>query len=326
MKKWIENPLLTIAIFLSISFFVSACVSAPAQESPQISLTPVPTDSSTPEPSASPDPSPVVTDPLYEFMRIQLNLSIDELYEQFPRKIIATYQSGEYTVDIERIYRNYSYESGGVYPQFSFDKPIVSGEGEGIKKLNIMFDNDACGFFYGHEDAPRFKFGKYDFFYVVMYNGEPVMEETSSENGEDLIGRLRVCILKATVTYLDESILSMREDYYWQAGMGHLYISPYGMTFDLNTGELLPLSYFVGDDLASFKQHVIDMLYESIDESNPFRTIREIKRFSEKQENYEFSDYGYYYDGAHIFLILPELDWYDLPYVLQLPGTYSAGC
>ena len=257
---------------------------------------------------------------------VQLNLSIRELYHLFNKETVETYHEGSYTIDIERIYKNYVNDDGIVFTRFYSDKPKISGSGEVANLINSIFDNEASGFFYGRDDSIIFKTGQYDIFdhYItrrLVYCGGTMSEEPATDEAVSIFDKNNEetgvqCTLRATVTYLDNSIVCVKYDYYWQVPVGHMYHSQYGMTFDLVTGKLLPISYFVGGNLENFKQLVEDTVYDSVEEAW-------IESALAGQEGYEFSDYEYYYDGEHIILLLDETGPYALGLPLQLPGTYS---
>ena len=336
---------LTLIIMAFVNTLLASCssiaaggnITLPAEEEIE---KPVPS----PQPTPSVEPSTLPTsdiskrndealkewDAAHEYpIDEQKNISIDELYEKFDREIVGSYQACGYTVDIERIYKDFISENGIVLARFYFDKPILSGEVGGVKQINAMFDKEATGFFYGTENAKHHTWGSYDTFdwYVTrdrVYFGDTLLENWVLENSDKQILYDIRSSISTTVTYLKESIISMRADAYWRVGLGHSYQAQYGSNFDLETGEFLPVSRFVGNDLEDFKQLVTKTLYENVDESGSgYPTNSLVEMFSERQVDYEFSDYDYYFDGTHIFLILPEMNYYALSLILQLPGTYS---
>ena len=300
-----KNAKLSCAILICTSIFMSACSEKP-QENMNSEKTPI---------------LPEKSDNIQSFgdmdsENVQINMSIEDLYERFSSEIIGTVQNGSDTIEIERIYECHSFENDAA-AQFYFDKPRLIGSGDAIARINSVFDNEALGFFYGSEFSLHHKDGYYDTFNIYV----PALPNFES-------GISMRCSAQIEIIYWDDSILSILESCYWQT-TGHEYISRYCVNFDPTTGEILTINNFVGEDLHEFKKLVEDTLYAGIEEETE-ENKHYIDRWSEQwvssaiehQANFEFSDYNYYYDGANIHLIVHAPQFYAFDRIVKLSGIY----
>lgn len=161
-----------------------------------------------------------------------------------------------------------------------YDLPGLSGGAQvAMRKIEAFFEQD-CEEFMADDDLWERIEGRpvpsgQEQFYVL----QPFHDTMSTE-----------------LSYLDEEILSIRQTSYWNAG-GMNYTSCYGHTFDLRTGDQLPLDHFVTEDITDFNQWVTDQ-------------VCEIGWRREEVEEYyselTFSDYQYAYDGESVLLFLEE--------------------
>ena len=321
--------LTAMALIGGIMFMVS-CTFSPQQKEP-LQSTPESIVHSSPQPMRETAPSSPPTaegknvaalaewDSAHAFPDdTQLNISIDELYEQFDREIVSSTLDGGYSVDIERVNRDYVSENGVIIATFYFEKPILLGEDEVAERVNNIFDKEATGFFFGDETSAHYSWGGFDRFdyYVTrhrIYFGDAIMEESAkSFEAEQLEVQFRSSV-KTSITYLGETTLSTMQDLYWMT-IGVINTRHYGLTFDLRTGELLPINHFVGNDLEHFKQRVEETLYQNVDEYGE----NWVESFLTEQADFSFSDYEYYYDGTHVFLIAYNPNYYAYDYLVQL--------
>ena len=263
-------------------------------------------------------------DAIHEFPEDpQLNMPIDELDLMFDRKIANTVSAEGYVVEIEQIYKDYISENEIVIARFYYDKPLLSSEGEAAARINAALDAEASGFFFGNERAAHYKWGIFDRFdyYITrqrVYFGDSELEQAALQFAAEQMEVQFRCSVSTSVACLDGAFLSVVDDFYWMAGGVGRYYS-HGLNFSLETGELLPVSYFVGDDLESFKKLVEEELETHYGETNPAWVESAVT----EHKNYEFSDYNYYYDGNHVILILSgEPGYYDYNCFLTLSDSY----
>lgn len=188
-----------------------------------------------------------------------------------------------------------------------YEKPVIFGDTEAIRKINAYFEEDAKNWSLGRECRMADE-GDYEYF----------LKQTTSYM-EDY-GELR--ILENPTRYtVDTSIILSGEKYisvlqmFFRINGGPSATEYYGSTFDLETGELLPIHAIIEADADTFR----DMLVESIIEDGgglDSGDIVDIVEYYGKNDkgDYLAEDYGeitdlsyaYAYDGDYFYLTLNE--------------------
>ena len=208
----------------------------------------------------------------------------------------AKYKSnGIIEVSIERIENPIKNEDGEVIAIVYYEKPVVSGDSEAAKKINAFFETEQQSWFGSHKS--RLTQGM-DSYYDYFYNGVKITEEMSGT--EILIEDSLHYVMETRIKYLDENMLSILQ--ISDVLIGTRGWSYYGSTFDLSTGELIPIT-----ELIEIKPEEIRMILEERTKGSWF----EIEYDELADNNYIITNYDekvdmryeYFYDGESYFLI-----------------------
>ena len=203
--------------------------------------------------------------------------------------------NGIIEVSIERIENPIKNEDGEVIAIVYYEKPVVSGDSEAAKKINAFFETEQQSWFGSHKS--RLTQGM-DSYYDYFYNGVKITEEMSGT--EILIEDSLHYVMETRIKYLDENMLSILQ--ISDVLIGTRGWSYYGSTFDLSTGELIPIT-----ELIEIKPEEIRMILEERTKGSWF----EIEYDELADNNYIITNYDekvdmryeYFYDGESYFLI-----------------------
>lgn len=173
-----------------------------------------------------------------------------------------------------------------------YDKPVVIGDVKIAQKINVFFDNEEECWFGGNGRLTGFS----DDYYGRFIESFNTMKENYGE--EDLIKYPLRYTVDTEIKLLDEntlSILQITTNWIQQRHWNY-----YGSTFDLETGELVPITDLVELDAEGIKKIIVDATYDS---SGYYDELGE--------ENYIISYYDmtfdmryeYFYDGEYFYII-----------------------
>jgi hypothetical protein len=101
----------------------------------------------------------------------------------------------------------------------------------------------------------------------------------------------------------------------------------YGVTFDLETGELVPLDRFIKTDIKIFNDQIITLMYKFLDENGTYG-LYDKSEFENKHHSYSFDNYNYFFSGYEnyhsypiINLIFDEYNQLGNSYIIRYVDT-----
>lgn len=169
----------------------------------------------------------------------------------------------------------------------SFDEELQeyttsSDKNPGVAAVNAIFEQKCRNFF---EDAAEFT---------------ALSKELATHHAGEL-GKF-YNELKTQVTQCDKSIFSVCQIVHWCTyGLENWSIS--GLTFNLETGELLTLDAFLNMDYATFNNTILDFLFDNI--PNDWRT--DTKKEFYKSLFKDFSDHEFFCADGSLYIIFPAI-------------------
>lgn len=185
-------------------------------------------------------------------------------------------------VRIRRVEEAVTDENRRIAARRWYDQPVIyDPDSKGTEVVNGFFETE-CQTFMDDEDG--FFWGSAEEL-LKLAGTDRFIDQNLSET------------VTTEVTYLDESLLSVRKTRNWfMAGTSPVHY--YGDTFDLNTGERLDLDYFVKTDIADFN----DWVTGQVSEMGGW-TWEEAVGF---YRDLTFADYQYAYDGESVIVFLED--------------------
>ena len=225
---------------------------------------------------------------------------IGKIYEQFSEsecthEKFSDTNKDNYSVEviIERMDQSIYDEGGRLIAIVYYDKPVIQGDSEAVKKINAYFDNEAEAFY---DRGTGISWLSQINFYEDFKNGMELMKERW-EN-EMLSQHPTHYTMDTSVCYMDEDMISIVQ--VWNYNLEHNDWYCYGSTFDLQTGELIPITKLVNIKPEGMKEIFLSVAYEEAEEYEVL-----------KGDNYVIDDYGhcvdmkyqYFYDGKFYYLI-----------------------
>jgi len=178
-------------------------------------------------------------------------------------------------------------------------------------KINEYLSAECEAFFHGSESSLHFKEGYYD---AANYDAFV----RCSGQKEELLKNPVTISLSFEICYGDDDILSLKENVIRYTGIS-LIRGTYGLTFNLQNGELLTLSDFVVCDIEQFHVIVKNLLLDQYqlyggNESNG--TDAFMCDLLSACETYTFGDYDFCYTDEGLILIfqaegVPFAFWRD---------------
>ena len=238
--------------------------------------------------------------------------SVEEEYkawiESFEEQNAGKYKiNSEIEVSIVRTSKPVISETGEVLGNAYYDRPVVSGDSEAAKKINQFFEQEESGWLEG--DAGRLT-GYYKDYYLSFCEDVEFMCE---RYGEEEVAEypLRYAI-DSRIMFLSDDLLSILQivNYFSEHCNWHYY----GSTFDLKTGELIPIDALVDMTPSKMKEIVGDAgeMYDVLEGDN--------YEIDYETDNHGYTiamNYEYYYDGNHYFIIVNQG---DRPGIIQANG------
>ena len=188
-----------------------------------------------------------------------------------------------------------------------YDRPVVSGDSGAAKKINQFFEQEERGWLEG--EAGRLT-GYYEDYYLSFCEDVKFMCE---RYGEEEVAEypLRYAI-DSRIMFLSDDLLSILQtvNYFSEHCNWHYY----GSTFDLKTGELIPIDALVDITPSKMKEIVGDAgeMYDVLEGDN--------YEIDYETDNHGYTiamNYEYYYDGDHYFIIVNQG---DRPGIIQADG------
>mgnify|MGYP002524411353 CR=1 FL=1 len=205
----------------------------------------------------------------------------------------ATEEDYSDRVSIERRDESVYDEEGRLIAQIYYDKPVIRGDSEAIKKINAYFDNEANAFYNQGTSVTWFSADAFQQF----KDGLELMKERW---GNEIMAEYPTrYAMDTSVCYMDENIISIVQvrNYMLEHNSWHCY----GSTFDLRTGELIPITKLISIKPEEMK--TIFLITGNIIDIGVYEVL--------KDDNYVIDDcghridmkYEYFYDGESYYLI-----------------------
>ena len=220
---------------------------------------------------------------------------IEKTYEQSIQRKCMDNNRDDYSdqVLIEKVDQSVYDEQGRLIAQIYYDKPIIQGDSEAVKKINAYFDNEANAFY---DQGTSVTWFSKDAFHQFKDGLELMKERWGNEILAEYPPRYA---MDTSVCYMDENIISIVQvrNYMLEHNSWHCY----GSTFDLRTGELIPITKLISIKPEEMK--AIFLITGNIIDIGVYEVL--------KDDNYVIDDcghridmkYEYFYDGESYYLI-----------------------
>ena len=220
---------------------------------------------------------------------------IEKTYEQSIQRKCMDNNRDDYSdqVLIEKVDQSVYDEQGRLIAQIYYDKPVIQGDSEAVKKINAYFDNEANAFYNQGTSVTWFSA---DAFQQFKDGLELMKERWGNEMMAEYPTRYA---MDTSVCYMDENIISIVQvrNYMLEHNSWHCY----GSTFDLRTGELIPITKLISIKPEEMK--AIFLITGNIIDIGVYEVL--------KDDNYVIDDcghridmkYEYFYDGESYYLI-----------------------
>ena len=202
--------------------------------------------------------------------------------------------NGTIEVSVERIDKSIKNQTGDVIAVVYYEKPVVYGDSEVVGKINAFFEKEVSNFLNGKGTLTEETENYYEYF----EEGVKSLEEIYGE--KELVENPLHYVVETRITHLDSEILSVFQ--MSDVQLGTLEWSYNGCTFDLSSGELLPITELIDIKPEEMKKILQDGTKDSWNEVS----------FEELMGNNYKVTYGsttvdtqweYFYDGESFYLI-----------------------
>ena len=221
---------------------------------------------------------------------------IEKTYEQSIQRKCMDNNRDDYSdqVLIEKVDRSVYDEQGRLIAQIYYDKPVIQGDSEAVKKINTYFEKEAEAFY---DRGTGISWLSQINFYEDFKNGMELMKERW---GNEMLSQHPTHYTMDTrVCYMDEDMISIVQ--VWNYNLEHNNWHCYGSTFDLRTGELIPITKLISIKPEEMK--AIFLITGNIIDIGVYEVL--------KDDNYVIDDcghridmkYEYFYDGESYYLI-----------------------
>lgn len=220
---------------------------------------------------------------------------IEKTYEQSIQRKCMDNNRDDYSdqVLIEKVDQSVYDEQGRLIAQIYYDKPVIQGDSEAIKKINAYFDNEANAFY---DQGTSVTWFSKDAFHQFKDGLELMKERWGNEILAEYPPRYA---MDTSVCYMDENIISIVQVRNYMLEHNSWYC--YGSTFDLRTGELIPITKLI--NIKPEEMKAIFLIAGNIIDIGVYEVL--------KDDNYVIDDcghridmkYEYFYDGESYYLI-----------------------
>ena len=220
---------------------------------------------------------------------------IEKTYEQSIQRKCMDNNRDDYSdqVLIEKVDQSVYDEQGRLIAQIYYDKPIIQGDSEAIKKINAYFDNEANAFY---DQGTSVTWFSKDAFHQFKDGLELMKERWGNEMMAEYPTRYA---MDTSVCYMDENIISIVQVRNYMLEHNSWYC--YGSTFDLRTGELIPITKLI--NIKPEEMKAIFLIAGNIIDIGVYEVL--------KADNYVIDfgghridmKYEYFYDGESYYLI-----------------------
>ena len=220
---------------------------------------------------------------------------IEKTYEQSIQRKCMDNNRDDYSdqVLIEKVDQSVYDEQGRLIAQIYYDKPVIQGDSEAIKKINAYFDNEANAFY---DQGTSVTWFSKDAFHQFKDGLELMKERWGNEMMAEYPTRYA---MDTSVCYMDENIISIVQvrNYMLEHNSWHCY----GSTFDLRTGELIPITKLISIKPEEMK--AIFLITGNIIDIGVYEVLKDDNYVIDFYEHHIDMKYEYFYDGESYYLI-----------------------
>ena len=220
---------------------------------------------------------------------------IEKTYEQSIQRKCMDNNRDDYSdqVLIEKVDQSVYDEQGRLIAQIYYDKPVIQGDSEAIKKINAYFDNEANAFYNQGTSVTWFSADAFQQF----KDGLELMKERW---GNEILAEYPTrYAMDTSVCYMDENIISIVQvrNYKLEHNSWHCY----GSTFDLRTGELIPITKLISIKPEEMK--AIFLITGNIIDIGVYEVLKDDNYVIDFGGHRIDMKYEYFYDGESYYLI-----------------------
>ena len=220
---------------------------------------------------------------------------IEKTYEQSIQRKCMDNNRDDYSdqVLIEKVDQSVYDEQGRLIAQIYYDKPVIQGDSEAIKKINAYFDNEANAFY---DQGTSVTWFSKDAFHQFKDGLELMKERWGNEILAEYPTRYA---MDTSVCYMDENIISIVQVRNYMLEHNSWYC--YGSTFDLRTGELIPITKLISIKPEEMK--AIFPIAGNIIDIGVYEVLKDDNYVIDFYEHHIDMKYKYFYDGESYYLI-----------------------
>ena len=220
---------------------------------------------------------------------------IEKTYEQSIQRKCMDNNRDDYSdqVLIEKVDQSVYDEQGRLIAQIYYDKPIIQGDSEAVKKINAYFDNEANAFYNQGTSVTWFSADAFQQF----KDGLELMKERW---GNEILAEYPPrYAMDTSVCYMDENIISIVQVRNYMLEHNSWYC--YGSTFDLRTGELIPITKLISIKPEEMK--AIFLITGNIIDIGVYEVLKDDNYVIDFGGHRIDMKYEYFYDGESYYLI-----------------------
>ena len=220
---------------------------------------------------------------------------IEKTYEQSIQRKCMDNNRDDYSdqVLIEKVDQSVYDEQGRLIAQIYYDKPVIQGDSEAIKKINAYFDNEANAFY---DQGTSVTWFSKDAFHQFKDGLELMKERWGNEMMAEYPTRYA---MDTSVCYMDENIISIVQVRNYMLEHNSWYC--YGSTFDLRTGELIPITKLI--NIKPEEMKAIFLIAGNIIDIGVYEVLKDDNYVIDFYEHHIDMKYEYFYDGESYYLI-----------------------
>ena len=220
---------------------------------------------------------------------------IEKTYEQSIQRKCMDNNRDDYSdqVLIEKVDQSVYDEQGRLIAQIYYDKPVIQGDSEAVKKINAYFDNEANAFY---DQGTSVTWFSKDAFHQFKDGLELMKERWGNEILAEYPPRYA---MDTSVCYMDENIISIVQVRNYMLEHNSWYC--YGSTFDLRTGELIPITKLISIKPEEMK--AIFLITGNIIDIGVYEVLKDDNYVIDFYEHHIDMKYEYFYDGESYYLI-----------------------
>jgi hypothetical protein len=220
---------------------------------------------------------------------------IEKTYEQSIQRKCMDNNRVDYSdqVLIEKVDQSVYDEQGRLIAQIYYAKPVIQGDSEAVKKINAYFDNEANAFY---DQGTSVTWFSKDAFHQFKDGLELMKERWGNEILAEYPPRYA---MDTSVCYMDENIISIVQVRNYMLEHNSWYC--YGSTFDLRTGELIPITKLI--NIKPEEMKAIFLIAGNIIDIGVYEVLKDDNYVIDFYEHHIDMKYEYFYDGESYYLI-----------------------